>query len=152
MTEFKATREEHRKIGKRVAAALSPVEETDTGLKLEPATTGRAGITLVPPPLAQQEVGRLVGHFRQGLSSAPRVNLMGDGLGYLVFGVQLAILWNVSNEIGSNSENPDANQRIYESAWATAAAGFLASQGIMDTAYGARARACLLYTSDAADE
>ncbi|MDM8180052.1 MULTISPECIES: toxin VasX [Marinobacter] len=141
VTEFKATREEHRKIGKRVAAALSPVEETDTGLKLEPATTGRAGITLVPPPLAQQEVGRLVGHFRQGLSSAPRVNLMGDGLGYLVFGVQLAILWNVSNEIGSNSENPDANQRIYESAWATAAAGFLASQGIMDTAYGARARA-----------
>jgi hypothetical protein len=140
VNEFKATREEHRKIGKRVAAALSPVEETDTGLKLEPATTGRAGITLVPPPLAQQEVGRLVGHFRQGLASAPRVNLMGDGLGVLVFGVQLAILWNVSNEIGSNSENPDANQRIYESAWATAAAGFLASQGIMDTAYGARAR------------
>jgi hypothetical protein len=90
VAEFKATREEHREIGKRVAAALSPVEETDTGLKLEPATTGRAGITLVPPPLAQQEVGRLVGHFRQGLDSAPRVNLMGDGLGVLVFGVQLA--------------------------------------------------------------
>jgi hypothetical protein len=50
-------------------------------------------------------------------------------------------LWNVSSEIGSNSENPDANQRLYESAWATAAAGFLAAQGIMDTAYGARAQA-----------
>jgi VasX toxin-like protein len=140
VAEFKATREEHREIGKRVAAALSPVEETDTGLKLEPATTGRAGITLVPPALAQQEVGRLVGHFRQGLASAPRVNLMGDWLGVLVFGVQLAILWNVSNEIGSNSESPDDNSRIYESLWATAAAGFLASQGIMDTAYGTRAR------------
>lgn len=138
---FKATREEHRRIGKRVAAALSPVEETDTGLKLESATTGRAGITLVPPPMAQQEVGRLVGHFRQGLESAPRVNLVGDGLGFLIFGVQLAILWNVSDEIGSSSENPDAKQRIHESVWATAAAGFLAGQGIMDTAYGARAQA-----------
>ncbi len=137
---FKATREEQRKIGKRVAAALSPVEETDTGLKLESATTGRAGITLVPPPVAQQEVGRLVGHFRQGLDSAPRVNLVGDGLGFLIFGVQLAILWNVSDEIGSSSENPDSKQRIHESVWATAAAGFLAAQGIMDTAYGARAK------------
>lgn len=141
VTEFKATREEHREIGKRVAAALSPVEETDTGLKLEPAVTGRAGITLVPPPLAQQEVGRLVGHFRQGLDSAPRVNLIGDGFGFLIFGVQLAILWNVSDEIGSNSESPNDNSRIYESLWATAAAGFLAGQGIMDTAYGARAKA-----------
>lgn len=137
---FKATREEHRRIGKRVAAALSPVEETDTGLKLESATIGRAGITLVPPPVAQQEVGRLVGHFRQGLDSAPRLNLVGDGLGFLIFGVQLAILWNVSDEIGSSSESPDAKQRIHESVWATAAAGFLAAQGIMDTAYGARAK------------
>lgn len=138
---FKATREEHRKIGKRVAAALSPVEETDTGLKLESATTGRAGITLVPPPVAQQEVGRLVGHFRQGLSSAPRVNLMGDGLGVLVFLVQLVNLWNVSSEIGSNSESPGDNHRLYESALATSAAGFLAAQGLMDTAYSARAQA-----------
>jgi len=140
VAEFKATREEHRKVGKRVAAALSPVEEIDTGLKLEPAVTGRAGLTLVMPALHQQELGRLVGHFRQGLASAPRVNLMGDGLGFLVFGVQLAILWNVSSELDSDSENSNDNQRLYESAWATTAAGFLASQGLMDTAYSARAR------------
>ncbi|WP_303284809.1 toxin VasX [Marinobacter sp. SS8-8] len=145
VAEFKATREEHREIGKRVAAALSPVEETDTGLKLEPATTGRAGITLVPPPLAQQEVGRLVGHFRQGLASAPRVNLMGDGLGVLVFGVQLAIFGNALGELFS-TDNKQRNlqdnlKRLGESFGATSAAGFLAGQGIMDTAYGARAKA-----------
>ncbi|MFN2360114.1 MAG: toxin VasX [Marinobacter sp.] len=141
VTEFKATRKEHRDIGRLVAAGLSPVEETDTGLKLEPADTGRAALTLAPPALAQQEIGRVVGHFRQGLASAPRLNLMGDGLGVLVFVVQLVNLWNVSSEIGSNSELSSDNQRLYESAWATAAAGFLAAQGIMDTAYGARAQA-----------
>ena len=141
VAEFKATREEHREIGKRVAAALSPVEETDAGLKLEPATTGRAGITLVPPPLAQQEVGRLVGHFRQGLASAPRVNLMGDGLGVMVFVAQLV---NLVGTVGEGKEQ-NSTDRSYvqfaESALATSAAGFLAAQGIMDTAYGARAGA-----------
>jgi len=141
VAEFKAIREQHRKVGKHVAAALSPVEEIDTGLKLETAVTGRAGLTLVLPALDQQELGRLVGHFRQGLASASRVNLMGDGLGVLVFVAQLAILWNVSSKLGSESESPEDKQRLYESMWATAAAGFLASQGLMDTAYSARARA-----------
>ncbi|MCL1487605.1 MAG: hypothetical protein MH186_06685 [Marinobacter sp.] len=66
VAEFKATREKHRKVGKQVAAALSPVEEIDTGLKLETAVTGRAGLTLVLPALDQQELGRLVGHFPAG--------------------------------------------------------------------------------------
>lgn len=145
VAEFKATREEHREVGKRVAAALSPVEETDTGLKLEPAVTGRAGLTLVMPALHQQELERLVGHFRQGLASAPRVNLMGDGLGLLVFGVQLAIFGNVLVELYSSDNEEKFSQdnltRVGESFGATLAAGFLAAQGIMDTAYGARAQA-----------
>ncbi|MEX2474992.1 toxin VasX [Marinobacter sp.] len=141
VTEFKATREEHRQIGKRVAAGLSPVEETDTGLKLEPATTGRAALTLVPPALAQQEIGRLVGHFRQGLASAPRMNVMGDGLGVLLFVAQLVNL--VDAVTGGKAQ--DSSERSYvrfaESALATSAAGFLAAQGLMDTAYSARAQA-----------
>jgi len=145
VAEFKATREEHREIGKRVAAALSPVEETDTSLKLEPAVTGRAGLTLVLPALDQQELGRLVGHFRRGLTSAPRVNLMGDGLGVLVFGVQLAIFGAALGELFSTDNKQgflqDNLKRVGESFGATLAAGFLAAQGIMDTAYGARAQA-----------
>lgn len=138
--EFKATREEHRKIGKHVAAALSPVEEADTGLKLETAATGRAGLTLILPAVDQQELGRLVGHFRQGLASAPRVNLLGDGLGFLVFSAQLA------NLVGSVQEANDqgADDRNYvqfvENVLATSAAGFLAAHGLMDTAHSARAR------------
>ncbi|WP_227498846.1 hypothetical protein [Marinobacter sp. ELB17] len=141
VAEFKTAREKHREVGKHVAATISPVEEIDTGLKLETAATGRAGLTLVLPALDQQELGRLVGHFRQGLASASRVNLMGDGLGVLVFVAQLSILWNVASELGSESESPEDKQRLYESALATIAAGFLASQGLMDTAYSARARA-----------
>ncbi|HET8800761.1 MAG TPA: toxin VasX [Marinobacter sp.] len=141
VTEFKATREEHREIGRLVAAALSPVEETDTSLKLEPADTGRAALTLVPPALVQQEIGRVVGHFRQGLASAPRMNLMGDGLGVLVFVAQLVNL--VGAVTGGKAQ--DSSERSYvrfaESALATSAAGFLAAQGLMDTAYSARAQA-----------
>jgi len=145
VAEFKATREKHRKVGKQVAAALSPVEEIDTGLKLETAVTGRAGLTLVLPALDQQELGRLVGHFRQGLASAHRVNLMGDGLGAMVFVAQLVNFGTALVELVS-SENKqkfwqDNLTRLGESFWATSAAGFLAAQGVMDTAYGARAQA-----------
>lgn len=141
VAEFKATREEHRKVGKRVAAALSPVEETDTGLKLEPAVTGRAGLTLVMPALHQQELGRLVGHFRQGLASAPRVNLMGDGLGVMVFVAQLVNLFDAVVEVKAQDASDRSYVRLAESALASSGAGFLAAQGLMDTAYSARARA-----------
>ncbi|MCL1481891.1 MAG: hypothetical protein MH213_11735 [Marinobacter sp.] len=145
VAEFKATREKHRKVGKQVAAALSPVEEIDTGLKLETAVTGRAGLTLALPALDQQELGRFVGHFRQGLASAPRVNLMGDGLGVLVFGVQLVNFGAVLGELFSSDNKQkflqDNLKRLGESFWATSAAGFSASQGLMNTAYSARARA-----------
>ena len=144
VAEFKATREEHREIGKHVAAALSPVEEIDAGLKLETATTGRAGLTLILPALDQQELGRLVGHFRQGLASAPRVNLMGDGLGVMVAFVQLAVLRAALVEIYSSDSNQrfshDNLKRLGESFLASSAAGFLAAQGIIETAYGSRAK------------
>lgn len=141
VAEFKATREEHREVGKRVAAALSPVEETDTGLKLEPAVTGRAGLTLVMPALHQQELGRLVGHFRQGLASAPSVNLMGDGLGVMVFVAQLVNLVDTITEVRNGSPADRTYVQFAENFLATSAAGFLAAQGLMNTAYSARAQA-----------
>lgn len=140
VAEFKATREEHRQIGRRVAAALSPVEEIDTGLKLETAVTGRAGLTLVLPALDQQELGRLVGHFRQGLASAPRVNLMGDGLGVMVFVAQLVNLVRAVREGRDQNSADRSYDRFAENALATSAAGFLTAQGLMDTAFGTRAR------------
>jgi hypothetical protein len=144
VSEFKATRQEQRTVGDRVAAALSPVEEVDTGLKLEPAETGRAGLTLLLPIANQQELGRLMGHFRQGLTSAPRVNLMGDGLGVLVATVQLATLGAALVDLYSSDNKTEFLEnnvkRLGESFLAAVGSGFLASQGIMDTAYGARAK------------
>ena len=138
-SQFRATREEHRAVGKRVAAALSPVEEVETGLKLEPAETGRAGLTLIVAATKQQEIGSLIGHFRQGVGSAPRVNLMGDGLGVLVFVVQF---WNfaiTALEVSSQKPTERAYGQLFESMASATGAGFLAAQGLMDTAFGARA-------------
>lgn len=140
VTEFKATREEHRVLGERVAAALSPVEEVDTGLKLEPAVTGRAGLTLVMAGTKQQEIGSLIGHFRQGLSSAPRMHLAGDGLGVLVFATQLWVFATTAVEISSQKPSERTYRQLFESLGGATSAGFLAAQGLMDTAYGARAK------------
>lgn len=144
VNEFKATREEQRALSRRLAGALSPVEETDTGLKLEPAETGRAGIALLLPALDQQQMGTLMGHFRQGLTSAPRVNLMGDGLGALVFVVQavtfgksLAELFSADSEQKFSTENL---KQVGESFLAASSAGFLAAQSLADTTLEARAQ------------
>src|SRR5690606_9007782 len=126
--------------GKRVAAALSPVEEVETGLKLEPAETGRAGLTLIVAATKQQEIGSLIGHFRQGVGAAPRVNLMGDGLGVLVFVVQF---WNfaiTALEVSSQKPTERAYGKLFESMASARGAGCLAAQGLMDAGLGARAR------------
>lgn len=140
VNEFKATREEQRALGRRLAGALSPVEETNTGLRLEPATTGRAGIALLMPAASQQQMGTLMGHLRQGLTSAPRVNLLGDGLGVLVFVAQLVNFVNVVSEAKAQSSGAISYCKFIESFVATAGAGFLAAQSLADTALSSRAQ------------
>lgn len=141
VNEFKATREEQRALGRRLAGALSPVEETDTGLRLEPADTGRAGISLLLPAAGQQQMGTLMGHIRQGLTSAPRVNLLGDGLGVLVFVAQAVNFWNVLDEVFSDTNSGKTANKFFESLFATAGAGFLAAQSLSDTALVSRTQA-----------
>ncbi|WP_150911585.1 toxin VasX [Marinobacter halotolerans] len=138
--EFKATREEQRAVGRRLAGALSPVDETDTGLRLDPADTGRAGISLLLPTAGQQQMGTVMGHIRQGLTSAPRVNLLGDGLGVLVFVAQAVNFWNVLDEVFSDTNSGKTANKFFESLFATAGAGFLAAQSLSDTALVSRAQ------------
>jgi hypothetical protein len=140
VNEFKATREEQRALGRRLAGALSPVEETNTGLRLEPATTGRAGIALLMPAVSQQQMGTLMGHIRQGLTSAPRVNLLGDGLGVLVFVAQAVNLVNAVSEVKAQSPGARSYGKLIESLSATSGAGFLAAQSLSDTALSSRAQ------------
>ena len=140
VNEFKATREEQRALGRRLAGALSPVEETDTGLRLAPADTGRAGIALLLPAVDQQQMGTLMGHIRQGLTSAPRVNLLGDGLGVLVFVAQLVNFFNVVSEAKAQASDAMSYGKFIESFVATTGAGFLAAQSLSDTALSSRAQ------------
>ena len=140
VNEFKATREEQRALGRRLAGALSPVEETNTGLRLEPATTGRAGISLLLPAAGQQQMGTLMGHLRQGLTSAPRVNLLGDGLGVMVFAAQLVNFFHAVSEVKAQSPDARSYGKLIESLSATSGAGFLAAQSLADTALSSRAQ------------
>ncbi|MFL1486026.1 toxin VasX [Marinobacter sp. LN3S78] len=140
--EFSEVRKEHRAIGERVAGALSPVDETSHAIQVEEGAPGRARLSIVAPAAAQEEVGRLVKHFRKGLATAPKINLVGDGLGYVVFAAQAVNLWQVGSEFfGEESGKRSSLSDVAESFVATLGAGLLASQGLMDTAYSARAKA-----------
>ncbi|WP_372973053.1 toxin VasX [Marinobacter sp.] len=141
LAEFKQAREEHRNLGKRVAAGLSPVEESDPAIRIEDGAPGRATLAVVAPAAAQEEVGRLVAHFRQGLGAAPKVNLVGDGLGWLVFAAQVVNFWQILGELNAAPEQRKGlGTALTVSITATIGAGFLAYQGLMDTVYGARAK------------
>lgn len=140
--EFSEVRKQHRAIGERVASALSPVDEASPAIQIEEGGPARAKLSIVAPAAAQEEIGRLVGHFRKGLVSAPKVNLVGDGLGYVVFAAQAVNLWQVSSDFfGDEPTKEGATLKFFEAVVSTLGAGFLASQGLMDTAYSARAKA-----------
>ncbi|MFC4258256.1 toxin VasX [Marinobacter lacisalsi] len=140
--EFSEVRKEHRAIGERVAGALSPVDETSPAIQVEEGAQGRARLSIVAPAAAQEEVGRLVKHFRKGVVTAPKVNLVGDGLGYVVFAAQAVNLWHVSSDFfGDESKREEAALEFFGAVVSTLGAGLMASQGLMDTAYRARAKA-----------
>jgi hypothetical protein len=139
--EFKATREEHRTLGRQVAAALSPVEEIHAGLKLEPATTGRAGLTLILSAERSRAMGNAMEVARSGKMPSMHVNMLGDGLSVLVAVVQAVNLYSVASETFSNGGVNKSNLPLIESLSATSTAGFVTAQGIADTLLTARANA-----------
>lgn len=139
--EFKATREEHRKLGRQVAAALSPVEETHSGLKLEPATTGRAGLTLMLSAERSRAMGNAMEMARSGKMPSMLVNMMGDGFSVLVAVAQVVNFHNVVSEFVSNKQPTPSMKPMIESSFAASNAGFLAAQGIADSLLTARASA-----------
>lgn len=139
--EFKATREEHRKLGRQVAAGLSPVEETHSGLKLEPATTGRAGLTLMLSAERSRAIGNAMEIARSGKMPSMHVNMMGDGLSVLVAVAQAINFHNVVSEFTSSKQPVPSMKPMIESFLAASTAGFVAAQGIADSLLTARASA-----------
>ncbi|MCD1588783.1 hypothetical protein K7H09_22530 [Halomonas sp. IOP_14] len=127
-----------------LAKAISPIEELpENSVRIAGANPGRIGLTAVFSVAQQAEVGRLVSNIRQGIAAAPRVNLAGDGLGLLVFASQFSVLYNATKVLVENYLNGGERDwtPVLKSFVATGSAGFLAAQGIMDTALGARAKA-----------
>ncbi|MFC3284160.1 toxin VasX [Litchfieldella rifensis] len=145
LEDFKRLRHELQTIHEpELARALSPIEELpEDGVRIAGAAPGRAGLTLVLPAAQQAEVGGLVRNFRQGIAKAPKVNLVGDGLGLLVFVAQLSTLSRAVGDLW-RQVNTDENIKItpfLTSLASTGSAGFLAVQGIMDTALSVRTKA-----------
>ena len=139
VNEFKATREEHRELGRRVAAGMSPVEETQHGIKLEPAESGRAGLTVLAPAAANQAIGNAMADLRLGRVPTLNVNTLGDGLGVLVAVAQAVNFYSVTQATFSEDREAIVWKPFIESAFATAGAGFLAAQSVSDTMLTARA-------------
>lgn len=127
-----------------LAKAISPIEELpENSVRIAGAQPGRVGLTAVFSAAQQAEVGRLISNVRQGIAAAPRVNLAGDGLGLLVFAAQLSTLAETFRQY-QNLRGTDEALTVIDLAEvfaATGSAGFLAAQGIMDTALGARSKA-----------
>ncbi|WP_069385210.1 toxin VasX [Halomonas caseinilytica] len=145
LEEFKRVRQELQTVHEpALARALSPIEELpEDAVRIAGAAPGRAGLTLVLPAAQQAEVGGLIRNIRQGVAAAPKANLVGDGLGLLVFSTQVVTFWHTYQDYQSRSGSSRSTTRIdvIKSFVATGSAGFLAAQGIIDTALSARSKA-----------
>ncbi|PMR68025.1 toxin VasX [Halomonas heilongjiangensis] len=138
-----------------LAESLSPVEmPSEERAQLMAAVEdpsldrARAGITLVLPAAQQREVSRLVRNFRMGISSTANVmNVTGDGLSLAIFvaqAVNLVQAFRVLNELPSHAPSEVRRQawlNVFNSVFATGAAGFLTAQGIGHTVLERQARA-----------
>lgn len=145
LEEFKRLRQELQTVHEpELARALSPVEELpDDAIRIAGAAPGRAGLTLVLPAAQQAEVGGLIRNIRQGVAAAPKANLVGDGLGLLVFAAQLSTLVETFSQyrVRRGTDQAVTLRDLGKVVVATSSAGFLAAQGIMDTALSARSKA-----------
>ncbi|MGQ0334942.1 toxin VasX [Halomonas elongata] len=145
LKDFERIRQELQTVHEpKLAQALSPIEELpEDSVRVAGAAPGRAGLTLVLPAAQQAEVGGLIRNIRQGVAAAPKASLVGDGLGLVVFAAQLSTLVETFSQYQAR-RGTDQALTILDLAKvfaATSSAGFLAAQGIMDTALGARSKA-----------
>lgn len=145
--QFHSLRDEQRLLGERLAAALSPIDESDPRISLAPpdAANGKAAVSIILSAAAdQREVGRVVQSIRSGAPAVPAANALGDGIGVAIFFVQLANFGGALEEFiksknafgsGKNSFTP-----VVEAFAGSSAAGLACAQGIVDSALGARAQ------------
>lgn len=124
----------------KLATLLSPLHNLPDGaMHLQTATTAKPGLALVLPNEQHMQVRSLLDNYRRGVNIAPKVGLIGDGVGLLVFVAQLVNLVQVRREVTAQLEHEKDRTPYLSSLLTTVAAGFGAAQGIADTALGAHA-------------
>lgn len=125
---------------KRLAASISPIVELpDEHTRLFGASPERAGLTVIFPNEGQRQAASLMSDFRNGVKSAPALNVLGDGAALLLFVAQAVNLFQLSYELNSQTRDDWDLIPIRNAAFATSAAGFAAAQGVFDTALNAQA-------------
>ncbi len=130
------TQQSLSELEQHLAKALSPVADLPTdSTHLQTASSGKPGLALVFAAQQQREVRSVLESYRKGVTVAPKVGLLGDGAGLLVFVAQVVNLVVVYREF----EGGKPSTSLISSLNATAATGFGAAQGIADTALSAYA-------------
>lgn len=127
---------------KRLAASISPIVELpDEHTRLFGASPERAGLTVIFPNEGQRQAASLMSDFRNGVKSAPALNVLGDGAALLLFVAQAVNLAQVSIEMRSLPVHEREWAGFTNAILATGAAGFAAAQGVFDTALSNQAKA-----------
>ena len=124
----------------RLAASISPIVELpDAHARLYGSTPARAGLTVVFAHEQRLQVQGLMDNFRSGLRAAPVMNKLGDGAALLLFVAQAVNLRQVLKETIAMPQHERQWMPLMSAVFATGATGFVAAQGILDTALSAQA-------------
>ena len=125
----------------RFAQAMSPFGEhpNEPDLRGANETVSRIGMRMNLPKAPQLEAEKLMHALRAGYEGTSTLAKVGDGLGLVVFFVQLVNMWQVKEEIRGLSGDPDKIGLLNSSLAATGFAGFSVAQSIMNNAFTSRA-------------
>ena len=125
---------------RRLAASISPIVELpDAHARLYGSTPARAGLTVVFAHEQRLQVQGLMDNFRSGVRAAPVMNKLGDGAALLLFVAQAVNLRQIFKETMAMPQHERQLMPLISAAFATGATGFVAAQGVLDTALSAQA-------------
>ncbi|WP_019936158.1 toxin VasX [Oceanimonas smirnovii] len=124
----------------RLAASLSPIGALpEDSIRVSGAAMGKAGITLILPPEAKQEIGGMLQNARNGYANVGKVSKLGDGLGLAVAVAQVINFITLLIEYDRAKPDDKDLYRVAAAALSTGAAGISVAQSIAGAALQVRA-------------
>ncbi|OYD21020.1 T6SS effector BTH_I2691 family protein [Oceanimonas baumannii] len=123
----------------RLAASLSPIGALpEDSIRVSGAAMGKAGITLILPPEAKQEIGGMLQNARNGYANVGKVSKLGDGLGLAVAVAQAINLLVIGKKVWNQPTGKKEYTLLVGPIFSSATAGFSVAQGVIDNAFKAR--------------